>query len=516
MIPDGDIRSEELMEIWEKCAVSTRAYCEVFLKEHFYRPIAKAQEKIFEILDDDSVRRAAIIAPRGIGKTTIFTLAYPSKALCYRQRKFIVPVSCTATVAKQQSDNLRNELISNTLIKKVFGKVKPSSNVEGLDDSFSKESWVTDWGSLVVPRGADQQVRGMKFGRFRPDLGIVDDLEDPKHVKSEEQRQANIEWFFASFLNIVDIYDEMYSNPDQSPWKIVVIGTLLHQDSLVARLMDDSGWETARIELCNDQFKSCFPEWISDEQIQVKADDYRRQKIMDVFYREFRGLPVAAETATFKQEHFNHYRETDEKFIQNILPKLECGVIVDPAKTAKFSSADTAIVGFGVDTNRNAIYIRDIISDKLHPEQIYSETIKMARALNARVIGCEITSLHEFIEYPFQNAIYESGLGAEFVSLKARDSKETRSAWLAPFYRKGQVYHNINVCSPLEVALLEHPNCRKWDVLDATAYIIELLEKGDKYFTFEGGELDEYDIEREFEEIEYDPDLDYEEDYALV
>jgi hypothetical protein len=111
----------------------------------------------------------------------------------------------------------------------------------------------------------------------------------------------------------------------------------------------------------------------------------------------------------------------------------------------------------------------------------------MCRRLKARVLGVEVTGLNEFITYPFKTWITKSGMLLEFVELKARGgtkatSKEDRIRALVPFYRQGLIWHNKHVCAPLEAQLISYPRSKYWDVMDAFAYTIELLEIGERYF----------------------------------
>ena len=71
-------------------------------------------------------------------------------------------------------------------------------------NTFSQDQWITETGTMVMPRGSGQQIRGLLFGNFRPDLIFGDDIEDSESVKSEEQRRKLKEWFFADVMNSVD------------------------------------------------------------------------------------------------------------------------------------------------------------------------------------------------------------------------------------------------------------------------------------------------------------------------
>ena len=191
--------------------------------------------------------------------------------------------------------------------------------------------------------------------------------------------------------------------------------------------------------------------------------------------------------------------------------KLENVVIVDPAKTVNMNSEDSAVVGIGIDTLGNSLYIRDIDARKMHPDELYDAAINMCVRLNARVLAVEVTSLNEFITQPFKNELSRRGLHyIEFVELKARGgsnaaSKEQRVRALVPYYRQGLIYHKREACHGLEAQLMAFPRARRWDIMDATAYVIELLDVGERYFESPTQE-DDFDMDDDpvLAEIEYD------------
>lgn len=456
---------ENIKLLLSQCFLSTKVAAKIIFPDRFYLPFSSLHDTIFNILDDDSIQLALIIAPRGFGKTSTVNLAFPAKKILFQEKKFIVPISCTATQATMQGENLKRELLTNRMITTLFGPMK--------SDTFSKEMWVTSTGTAIMPRGAGQQVRGILYGDNRPDLIIIDDLEDAESVRSDEQRAKTKAWFFEDVLNSI--------NRSRKDWKIVVIGTLLHEDSLLANLLEDPAWYHAHLSICDDNFKSNWPDFMDDTAIGNLVEQYRRMGLLDSFYREYMGVPIAKESAKFQQDMFKYYEETDKDFL-DIRKKLENIVILDPAKTTTSHSDDTAIIGIGVDVETPRIYIRDIVKGNIHPEQQYNECFDMADRIGARVIGIEVTSLNEFITYPLRTEMIRQGRYYNIVELKARASKEERIAALVPFYRMGFVYHNRGVCSPLEKQLLSYPRSKKDDIMDAEAYIVEMLELGERYF----------------------------------
>lgn len=474
---------QNIQGVMERCFGSTKVSAKVLFPERFELPFSSLHDEIFKIIDDDSIQQAVIAAPRGFGKTSLCTIAHPAKRILFREKKFIVPISATATSAVMQGENLKRELMTNVVIKELFGPMK--------SESFSKDQWITSSGTMVMPRGAGQQVRGILFGDSRPDLLIADDLEDAESVTNPEQRSKLKDWWFSDVCNSI--------NRSRHDWKIIMIGTVLHEDSLLVNLLEDPDWHSVQLSICDDNYHSNWPDFITDAQIMKLRDAHERRGQLDLFYREYRNIPVATEDATFKSSYFKYYKESELDGKKDI----ESVIMIDPAKTVKLHSAESAIVGVGIDRAGHSLYVRDIVSSRLHPDELYNEAFGMAARLKAKVVGIEVTSLNEFITQPIKNEMFKRGQFFELIELKARAKKEDRIAALVPFYRQGYVHHNKACCGGLEAQLLAFPRSRLWDIMDAFAYVVEMLELGERYF--EPPEVE--DPEEEFAELEYEPVL---------
>ena len=200
----------ELKDIMFECYKSTKVMAKLLFPDRFFLPFSsKLHDKIFEVIDNDEIKKVVIAAPRGIGKTSIMNLVYPARNILFRQKRYIVPISCSSTAAIEQSENLKHELVMNPLIKKLFMCQK--------SDSWSQDEWIVKWfnsegvleyATKVFPRGAEQQVRGMLWGNYRPDLILVDDLEDPLHIDSDEQRSKKKKWFFDDVMKSVLLWSK--------------------------------------------------------------------------------------------------------------------------------------------------------------------------------------------------------------------------------------------------------------------------------------------------------------------
>lgn len=449
-------------QLLEASVTDTKAFASTFMGETFFRPFSAQAHKIFQALDSGA-KKVLIIAHRGLGKTSIAKAA-ALKWICLRQHKFIVTVSATANSAELNAANLQAEIVGNPMVLNVFGDLKNK-------DNWSKQQYIAG-DTYVLPRGAGQQIRGLNFQNKRPQRILIDDLETSEGVASEEQRFKLAQWFHADLCNSVD--------RGSDDWQIVVIGTLLHEDSLIANLKKDKEWFVVEIPLCDDNLVSYYPEFMNDVQVRALYENMRDHGQADVFAREYQNKPISGLNAVFKQEYWkdNYYnphdlQKEDDLFFVTIL---------DPAKTVNLTADDSAIVTVGVDLKNHKLYFHDCVKGKMAPDQIYDAFFQQIVNHKSRMAGYEVTSLHEFISQPLLNEARKRGIYTNFIELKARAKKELRIAQLAPFYRQRYIYHNKAVSAPLELQLIDFPRAAKDDVADAFAYVIELMELNESYF----------------------------------
>ncbi len=504
-------------DILYNCSVSTRVIAKTLFPDRFYLPFAEAiHGPIFDLIDGPD-QMVAIAAPRGYGKTSTVALARTARPILFKQVPFVVYINKSEVAAIMQTDNLRRELVTNTAIKQFFGSVKSrKAGPDEFDEQFGRKAWVA-YNTFVLPRGAGQQVRGVLFKNDRPGLIVIDDLEDPEYIENKDYRDKLFQWLYADVIKAVPRI-----GPQAKTWKIIYIDTLKHEDSVLQRLLDSPEWKSIRLEACDDDFHSTAPDFISDEEIKKEWDKHVEAGQTDVFFRELRNLPISTKDSAFQQQYFKYYNVPPERpFRENIDYKktdaeiqldkdIENVVIVDPAKTVKMSSADSAIVGIGIDPINARLHVRDLVSKKLHPDELYDEAFGMALRIGARVIGVEVTGLEEFIKQPFQNEMFRRGQFFELVWLKARGGsndekgKVLRIREMIPYYRLGYVYHNASCpeVKKLEGQLLMFPRSKLWDLMDALAYIIELMALGDRFFAVAGS--DPSNSEDEYKDLTYE------------
>lgn len=192
----------------------------VYFAEYLTYPMAPFHWEMFR-LTESADRMVVLMAFRGSGKSTIFTLSYPIWAILGSlEKKFIVILAQTQQQAKLYIANIKRELEGNQLLRNDMGPFYER-----------EEEWSA--GTLVFPEhqaritalSTEMSIRGQRHGSHRPDLIICDDLEDLSSVKTHESRVRTHNWLMGDVIPAGD-----------KQTKIVVIGNMLHEESLLMHL----------------------------------------------------------------------------------------------------------------------------------------------------------------------------------------------------------------------------------------------------------------------------------------
>lgn len=489
-----------IQKILLDCKTDLLKAAKILYPDIFYAPFDPIHYEMRDVIQHPS-KYTALASPRGIGKTSLVNLAYPTVEALLSGARYIVPISATEALAVQQSENLKYQLTHNENILKLFGDVKTKD--------WSKEMWVIstpEHECCIFPRGGGQQVRGQNWRGFRPDRIIFDDLEKAKEMKNPQIRKERWEWLNADVLKAVD--------RRRKDWTIKYIGTVLHHDSILMKLIESEKWHSAVFEICDDDFNSNAPHLFTKEQLIQEYNEHKEDGILDVFYRELRNIPTPqGEDAVFNAQQFQHYDVGEINFYRKGLEHI---LILDPAKSANPKSADSALVLVTLDLPAHKIYVRDIQRGKWHVDEILNRLGAMITGYNVDLIAIEVTGLNEWVLHPIKNYLRSNSIFAELMELHAKGGvsekgKTARVRTLSPYYRQGLMWHNPLVCQVLEQQLMQFPNAKLWDVMDALGYLPFILETGARYMDWFGdGTEEDQDaiLEAELAEL-YDDAEDY-------
>jgi len=459
----------DIQKLVDQAAFSTAATALLYMGDHFDRPFCGLHREIFPIIDDPLSMRVNILAPRGFGKSTLFNVAYAGRHAFYKLAMHIVITSNTYDQAAEHLDTLKQIIVDNEVIHQVFGQLK--------GDVWREDKIVLSNGVCIRAKGAGQQIRGIKHGRFRPQLILGDDLESAELVRSEERMRNFTRWFYSDLMRSGDKTGE--------GCKIVVVGTLLSEKALLRQLSKDEHWQTVILEAFDDDYNPTYPEYLNKEQVDKLVDEYRANGLLDVLFQEYRNKTMADENKPFTT--FARYSPGDAMHlrIRNGLLRrtMPACVILDPPRTATPKSDYTGTLGVVMDLEVGSIYFEDAERERKEPIDMIWGAMDMADRMNTNVIYVEETGLNKWLTTVMnmvQLKRMQESKNAKIYDirpLKAVGKKEQRIIKLAPLYRTGMIHHNSARCKDLEDELLAFPYGKYDDLADCAAYAITLTNE---------------------------------------
>lgn len=201
---------------------SFAAFFAIYFHEYVtYKP-AKFHREMFS-LAESAFKVVVIQAFRGSGKSTIMNTALAIWGILgKRKKKFVLITSQTRQQAKLHFMTLKSELERNDLLRRDLGPFQTDE-----DEWGSNSIVLSQFGARITFASTEQSIRGMRHGPHRPDLIICDDVEDVSSAKTKEGRDKIFQW----------LSGEIFPCGSEATM-IVVIGNMVHEDGLLARLRD--------------------------------------------------------------------------------------------------------------------------------------------------------------------------------------------------------------------------------------------------------------------------------------
>ncbi|WP_457571298.1 phage terminase large subunit [Desulfovulcanus sp.] len=179
---------------------------------------SKFHEWLFKHLPD--LQRDEIAAPRANAKTTI-TRIYILWRICRGDTRFVAYISDAIDIAQGSLEAIKIELEENPRLAKDFPEAC------GMGRKWQAEEIITRNRIKIKVYGSGKRIRGANYIGHRPDLIVLDDLENDENVRTKEQRDKLQKWFESSILHL---------GPPDGSAQYLYIGTILHYDCLMLRV----------------------------------------------------------------------------------------------------------------------------------------------------------------------------------------------------------------------------------------------------------------------------------------
>lgn len=413
-------------------------------------------KEILDLISDKNNRRIGVIAPRGHAKSTTVDMTYPLWAGCFQQEEFVVIISDTYTQAAEFINALKDEFEHNPKIKWLFG------NMRG--DDWQDGEFVLSNGIKYAAKGSGMKIRGIRHRHTRPTLMIFDDIENDENIKSAEQRQKLYHWFTKAAMPAL-----------ARGGRAVVIGTILHFDSLVNKVMKQQdvfkSWQTRVFYAITTEKdgteRALWSEHRSLEKLRAMRDDPSDQDFIGsiTFAQEYQHKPFSEEDAIIQPDWI---KECEPSQVPDKHTRLARVLTIDPAASERQTADFTAMIVADLYTDGN-VYIRAIRNQRTSPSVTADTVRELDEIYKPQVIGIEKGAL---------GLVFRDLLeGLPVIGLEPDKDKVRRLLAVSRFFEAGRVYtvKNIQNGQAFREQLIEFPKGTHDDMVDAAAYAVRLL-----------------------------------------
>lgn len=396
----------------------------------------------------------AIGAPRGHAKSTAISFVYTLAAALFRQAKFILLVSDTEGQAAMFLDQIKVALQTNVDLINFFGiKDFPTDSKTDIivrhDDGYEFR---------ILAKGAEQKVRGLTWNLTRPDLIIGDDLENDEIVMNDERREKFRLWMIKALL------------PCRAPkGKVRLVGTILHLDSFLARVLplegerdtieDPSGLKfTSKNK--NKMFKGVLykahvgshPSEIKNKSDLLWPDHQSFSRFFfnekyeaaveighpEGYAQEYLNRPLDEATAFFRRSDLRAIiKEDREKIVSKELPLLYyagCDLAITLDERADYS----VFVVVGLDSN-GMMYVIDVIRERMDGRKIVDTMIGLQRQWGLSWFAVEKEKVAKSIMPFLRERMFETGVFINTIDIIPHQDKTARAQSIQSRMRVGGV-----------------------------------------------------------------------------
>lgn len=399
--------------------------------------------------------RDVVIAPRGSAKSTLVSQIFPLYCACLGLRRYVVIAMDTFEQAALMLEAIKVELTDNPRLREDFPEVSAGPTWrEGLA--------VTSNGVRLDAVGARQKLRGRRHGPYRPDLVILDDIENDENVRSPEYRDKLEGWLLKAVLKL---------GPADGSIDVLMVGTLLHFDAVLRRVSDKPTWSTSAFkalvqlpdrmdlwerweEALRNEGETAADAFLAARRPEMEAGAIvnwpelqplsflmkERAESPAAFASEYQNEPIA-ENAPFRDVTF---------WVQRRAGLVLFGAI-DPSLGRRGAHRDpSAILIGGFDPSTGQLDVIEASIRRRLPDVIISETIALAAEHRPALWFVETVQFQEFLRTELMARAVKAGVALPAIPVIPNTDKRLRIERLQPPIAAGLIRFHASQTTLIE------------------------------------------------------------------
>lgn len=406
--------------------------------------------------------RKVFAIPRSFAKTTLARLACVYY-ITFSRVRIIYIVSATLPNAKESAIAIMNILKSSNY-SAIFGKITIINEQEGMGIFRFKTS--NNKLCYIRALGRKQQIRGANIDFERPQLIVVDDVEDRQENKSPEQYMNVKRWFYSDLVKALS-----------ADGIVLQLGNLVGDNSMIKDHCASQFWESMHFGAITKEGLPLWPELWPLDKLKDDLLNYTQQGMRAVWFAEMMNTIVPDSSWLIKPE------EIPYRTPLNPCEASYSFITVDPAISDKVGTAhELAVVvhAYWQEAWQVAEYWKGI---GVTPEALLYVICQLAKKWGSVHVGIEAQAYQAALKSMFEWAIRFDKNFQQYSYLvfnqlySANRSKHIRLAtWAAMLKRKEYVLNSgdTEIQSELLSYVPSQKNNRD-DVIDAAAYGVDMI-----------------------------------------
>lgn len=452
-----------------KASQSIEYFGRIFMGKALTAATPPFHKAIYRDLENNSIDRLGIVAPRGHSKSTVVSVIYPMWRIIFKpvnEDLLILLISESQSQSVNFIGIIKHNLTENERILHYFG------SLEG--PKWTEDEIVTSNGAKIVARGTGQRIRGTLTGResiTRPNLIILDDFESETNSGTPEAIAKNKKW-------ITKAVEPSLADDG----RLVAIGTIISESAYLKDIELDESWTTHFYQAIMDD-KPLWPERFPMSRLMRLKKSYEDRGEGDAFWQEYMNMPINMDSQAFKKEYFRYWtgefnlfknqpalyleHPNDGYKVKTWTPINVC-IGVDLAISESHTADFTVIAPLAMDKQgRRFIMPYKRIKTK-DIDVIVDEMIASCKEYGVSLINVETVQFQQAVVEQFRKKMdsQKDGFYVTIRETKPRQGKDVRIRSLQPLFRSGKLYHQ-SYMTELEAEFLSWPRARHDDIPDA-------------------------------------------------
>ncbi len=393
-------------------------------------------------------QKRLVIAPRGSAKSTHISQAFPLWCIVTEQKHFICLIMDAFEQAAIMIEAIKAELEFNPRLAYDFPEIV------GQGRTWREGVIVTANNIKVEGFGTGKKIRGRRHGPYRPDLVILDDVENDENVESPRQRDKLEKWISKAVLKL---------GPTDGTMDVLYAGTVLLFDAVIVRFSKKPSWQVSRYQAILkwpdrmdlwDQWEELY---LNDEE-EAQAFWYAQQAEMSkgavINWPEMHSLIFlmqerAGDHDSFESEFQNNPVNGDNAFRDITYwvvtrPAMIYFGAIDPSLGKKNSGRDpSAILIGGVVPGEETFDVVEASIRKRLPDIIIADALDMQRKYGCQLWFIESVQFQEFLRTEVMKRAAREGLAMPCHPVTPITDKALRIERLQPPMKSGLIrLHN--------------------------------------------------------------------------